>query len=75
MWVAVGNHVHPYRVFWAGAGLYRLTGDDVNRSYRWSATDLWEEDISRIFVEVWFSDLYGYWRTRLSSYFGDICIG
>jgi hypothetical protein len=27
-----------------------------------------------IFVEVWFSDLHGYWRTRLSSCFGDIVL-
>jgi hypothetical protein len=53
-WVAVGTvaYICTY-FFWVGAGPYRLTGD-INRSYRWSATDLWEEDISRIFVEVWF---------------------
>jgi hypothetical protein len=39
------------------------------------ATNLWAEDIFGIFVEVWFFDLYGYWRTRLSLDFGDICIG
>jgi hypothetical protein len=26
------------------------------------------------FVEVWFSDFSGYWRTRLSSYFGEIVL-
>jgi hypothetical protein len=26
------------------------------------------------FVEVWFSDLYGYWRTRLSSDFGGFVL-
>jgi hypothetical protein len=34
-----------YIVFWEGAGLYRLTGDII-RSYRWSATDLWAEEVS-----------------------------
>jgi hypothetical protein len=54
-----------YLIFWAGTDLYRLTGDV--RPYRWSTTDSWAEDISRDIVEVWFSDLYGYWRTRLFS--------
>jgi hypothetical protein len=43
-----------------------MTGD-VNRLYRWSATYLWVEDISKDILEVWFSDLYGYWRTRFFS--------
>jgi hypothetical protein len=27
-------------IFWAGEGLYRFVQVDVNRPYRWSATDL-----------------------------------
>jgi hypothetical protein len=55
-----------YLIFWVGTDPYRLTGD-VSRLYRWSTTDSWAEEISRDIVEVWFSDLYGYWRTRLFS--------
>jgi hypothetical protein len=61
------SHIHPYKIFWVREGPYKLTTGDLNMLYRWSAADLWEENISRRFVEVWFSDLYGYWRTRLFS--------
>ena len=40
----------------------------------WSTIDFWVEEISRDIVEVWFSDLYGYWRTRLSLDFDDIVL-
>jgi hypothetical protein len=51
--------------------MYRLRGD-VSRLYRWSTIDFLEKDISRDIVEVWFSDLYGYWRTRLFSFFVNL---
>jgi hypothetical protein len=47
---------------------------DVNRSYRWSATDLWAEEISRDLLRFGFLIFSGYWRTRLSSYFGEIVL-
>jgi hypothetical protein len=55
-----------YLSFWEGTDPYRLTGD-ISRPYRWSTTDSCAEEIPRDIVEVWFSDLYGYWRTRLFS--------
>jgi hypothetical protein len=51
-----------------GTNLNRLTSD-VDRPYMWSTIDFWVEEISRDIAEVWFSDLYGYWRTRLFSVF------
>jgi hypothetical protein len=66
------NHVHPYKFFWVGESLYRLTLGDLIRLYRWSVAYFWVGEISRNIVEVWFSILYGYWRIRLSSYFGYI---
>jgi hypothetical protein len=42
MWVAVRRIM--YIVFWAGAGMYMLTGDAI-RSYRWSTTNLWAKEI------------------------------
>jgi hypothetical protein len=45
-----------------------MTLGDLRRLYRWFETDLWVENISRRFVEFWFSDFYGYWRTRLFSF-------
>jgi len=62
-----------YRLFWSGSCLYKLTSD-INRPYRWFVVDLWVEEISRDIFEVWSSDLYGYWRTRLSSYFGGFVL-
>jgi hypothetical protein len=52
------NHVHPYKGFWEEAGMYMLISTtiqsdmnnnigDVDMSYMWSATNLWEEGISR----------------------------
>jgi hypothetical protein len=38
---------------------------DVNRPYRWFAMDSYAEDIPIHIFEVWFYDLYGYWRTIL----------
>ena len=63
-----------YLIFRADTDPYKSIGD-ITRLYMWSTIDSWVEDISRDIVEVWFSDLYGYWKTRLSSNFGDICIG
>jgi hypothetical protein len=55
MWVVVGTIrcTSMYNLFWVGTGPYRLTGD-VNRLYRWSTTDLWAEDISRILLRFGF---------------------
>jgi hypothetical protein len=49
---------------------------DVNKLYRWSATDLWAEKISRDLLRFGFLIfiIIGQ-RTRLSSDFGEICIG
>jgi hypothetical protein len=44
--------------------MYKLTGE-VMRPYKWFRTDLWVEEILEDIVEVWFFDLYGYWRTKL----------
>jgi hypothetical protein len=48
------NHVHPYKLFWEGEGPYMMMTGDLNRLYRWSATDLWEENISRILLRFGF---------------------
>jgi hypothetical protein len=40
-----------YMIFWVGTDPYKLIGD-VNWTYRWSAPDLWVEDISRDIFEV-----------------------
>jgi len=53
-----------YLILWVGTYLYRMTCD-VSRSYMWSTIDFCVEEIPRDIDEVWFSDLYGYWRTRL----------
>jgi hypothetical protein len=53
-----------YLSFWASTNLYRLTGD-ISRPYRWSTADLCAAEIPRDIAEVFLSDLYGYWRTRL----------
>jgi len=58
--------VITYLSFWVGTNPYRMTGD-VNRSYKWSKKNSHVEDIPMDIVEVWFSDLYGHWRTRLFS--------
>ena len=50
--------------FLEGTDLHSLTSD-VNKSYKWSTIDSCVEEILRDIVEVWFSYLYGYWRTRL----------
>jgi hypothetical protein len=47
---------------------------DVSRSYRWSATDLWAEEISRDLLRFGFLIFSGYWRTRLSSDFGEFVL-
>jgi hypothetical protein len=44
---------------------YKLTSSDLSRSYKWSATYLWTEEISIILLRFGF--LFVYWRTRLSS--------
>ena len=56
-----------YKLFWVGAGPYRLKIGDLNRFYKWYTTYLWVENISRRFAEVWFSVLHGYWRKMLFS--------
>jgi hypothetical protein len=53
-------------ILWAGTNPYRLISD-INKSYMWSTKDSWVEHISRDIVEVWFSNLYGYWRTWFFS--------
>jgi len=42
-----------YLISWVGTDMYRLRGD-VNRPYKWSTTDSWVEDISRIFLRFGF---------------------
>jgi hypothetical protein len=45
---------------------------EMSKMYRWFVAYLWEENISRDFMRFSFSNLYCYWRTRLSSGFGEI---
>jgi hypothetical protein len=63
--------------FWAGTtGPYRLTSavrtTDVSRPYRWSVVADLQIGIFPDFAEVGLL-IFGFWRTRLSSDFGEIC--
>jgi hypothetical protein len=51
-----------------------LTGD-ISRSYRWSATNLWVEDISRIVLRFGFLICMVIGGQVCPHIFGDICIG
>jgi hypothetical protein len=57
------NHISDFM------GRYRSiqVENEVNMMYTWSKTYSYAKDIPRGIFEVWFSDLYGYWRTRLFS--------
>jgi hypothetical protein len=53
VYTQVPNKVNHIYFFWAGTDPYRLTCD-VNKSYKWSTTDSWTEDISRILLRFGF---------------------
>jgi hypothetical protein len=38
---------------------------DVSRSYRWFVVDLWAKEISRDIVDVWFYDIWCYWKDNV----------
>jgi hypothetical protein len=66
-----------YKGFWAGAGPYRLMSAIVQVMSIGCIGGLQHICGKRKFqgfVEVWFSDFYGYWRTRLSSNFGEFVL-